>query len=202
MNSSDILTLQGSDALVVVDIQYDFIPGGTLSVTGGDLVIEPLNHAITVFHDRNLPIFFTRDWHPSHHCSFEENNGSWPPHCVQGTKGAEFVSTLFMPDDAVIISKGAHLEYDQYSTAFGVDDQGRTLESILHGLDVKRVFIGGLATDYCVLNSVTDLKKEGFDVFVLRDGSAAVNVHPGDEQRALETMKELGASLITTKMIG
>jgi len=202
MNSANLLRLESLDALVVVDVQYDFIPGGSLSVTGGDLIIEPLNHVITVFHDRNLPIFFTRDWHPSHHCSFEENDGPWSPHCVQGTKGAEFVSTLFMPDDAVIISKGTHLEYDQYSTVFGVDDQGRTLGSILHALDVKRVFIGGLATDYCVLNSVTDLAKEGFDVFVLRDGSAAVNLHPGDEEKALETMTDMGAALITTKIIG
>ncbi len=175
------------DALVVVDVQNDFVTG-TLAVPGGAEVIEPLHRAAALFADRGLPVFATRDWHPPDHCSFAAQGGPWPVHCVAGTTGADHVPGLRLPAGTVPMLKATRPEADAYS-GFG----GTALASELHGRDVRRIFLGGLATDYCVLNTVRDAIAEGFDVVVLGDAIRAVDVHDGDGARAEAEMRSLGA---------
>jgi len=186
------ITLQKGDALLVVDIQYDFLPGGSLGVPDGDRVIPVLNNYITKFQDSNMPVYASRDWHPPDHSSFKQQGGPWPPHCVAGTPGAEFDSRLELPSNAVVISKATRIDKEAYSS---LDDTG--LDEKLKQQNIKRLFIGGLATDYCVLNTVKDGLALGYDVFVLLDGSKAINVLPGDERNAIDEMKSLGAIEIT-----
>ena len=180
------------DALIVVDVQQDFLPGGALGVPAGDEVIAPLNRAINMFERAGLPIFYSRDWHPANHISFKAQGGPWPRHCVAGTDGAAFAPTLRVPTTASIVSKATMAERDAYS-AF----QDTTLASQLRAAAVRRVFIGGLATDYCVKATVLDAKREGLDVKVLRDAIRAVEVQPGDGERALQEMQQSGAHLTT-----
>ncbi len=180
------------DALIVVDVQRDFLPGGALGVPAGDEVIAPLNRAVGVFERAGLPIFYSRDWHPANHISFKAQGGPWPRHCVAGTEGAAFAPTLRVTANANVISKATTAERDAYS-AF----QDTTLASQLRATGVRRVFVGGLATDYCVKATVLDAKREGFDVKVLRDAVRAVEVQPGDGQRALQEMQQSGAQLTT-----
>lgn len=183
------ITPHEGDALIVVDVQNDFLPGGNLAVSDGDAVIPVLNDYIDLFLSHGLPIFFTRDWHPEGHCSFQEKGGTWPPHCVIGTEGAEFAPALKVPVEADIVSKGSELERDAYSGF-----QGTNLAARLKELQVSRVFVGGLATDYCVLNTVKDGLKNGFHVVLLRDATRAVNLKPGDGEKAEQEMVELGAN--------
>ncbi|RRQ21005.1 nicotinamidase [Thiohalobacter thiocyanaticus] len=180
--------LQEGDALVIVDVQKDFLPGGSLAVSEGDAVVPVLNRYIGEFHQRGLPVYATRDWHPPDHCSFREQGGIWPPHCIAGTEGAEYAPGLRLPATAVTISKATTPEKDAYS---GFDDTD--LAARLHAVGVKRVFVGGLATDYCVLNTVRDALNEGFGVMLLRDAVRAVDVQPGDGDRAEREMESLGA---------
>ncbi len=187
-----MLELHAGDALIVVDVQNDFLPGGALAVPGGDEVVPVLNEYLKRFAAKNLPIFATRDWHPKDHCSFQAQGGPWPPHCIAGSRGAEFSPDLKLPKDTQIISKATEPKHEAYS---GFD--GTPLSALLQG--TKRLFIGGLAADYCVLNTVKDALRLGFEVFLLRDAVRAVNVHPGDEQKALDEMQRLGARFITLK---
>jgi len=189
------------DALIVVDVQNDFLPGGALGVPDGDRIIAPLNEVIRIFSRGALPLFFTRDWHPRDHCSFSENGGPWPAHCVQHTRGAEFSDMLTIPENAVIISKATSSGEEEYSTIQGRTAEGDFLEERLRHLEVRRLFIGGLATDYCVLNTVLDARALGFAVFVLTDAIQAVDVNPGDGERALHTMQDRGARLIRSEDI-
>lgn len=177
------------DALIVVDMQNDFLPGGSLAVPGGDAVIPVMNRYIMLFKERGLPIFFTRDWHPEGHCSFEEQGGTWPPHCIIGTEGAEFGPGLQVPPEATIISKGSEMARDAYSGFQGTD-----LAERLRRLDVSRVFVGGLALDYCVAHTVKDGLKNGFQVVLLRDATRPVNLEPDDGDKAEKEMLELGAN--------
>lgn len=183
-------TLQEGDALIIVDVQNDFLPGGSLAVPGGDQVVPPLNDLIEKAGRKNLPVFATRDWHPENHSSFEANGGPWPPHCVRETPGAEFSPDLRLPADAVVISKATTAEQDAYSGFEGTD-----LHDRLQELGARRLFIGGLATDYCVLNTVKDALKLGYQVFWLEGASRAVNVNPGDGQKAAGEMIRLGAEI-------
>jgi len=176
------------DALIVVDVQRDFLPGGSLPVPAGDEVVPVLNRYIALFLSRCLPVYATRDWHPSDHASFQAQGGPWPPHCVAGTSGAAFARGLKLPEGAVIISKGGSAQKDAYSGFDGTD-----LESRLRGQGVRRLFIGGLATDYCVLNTVKDAVKSGFTVMLLRDAVRAVDLQPDDGARAITEMVRLGA---------
>lgn len=181
------------DALVVTDVQNDFLPGGSLAVPGGDAVVAPLNRAIAVFHRRGLPIFATRDWHPPGHCSFREQGGPWPPHCVAGTAGAAFSPDLVLPPEAVVVSKATRLDRDAYSALEGTD-----LGERLHAAGVRRIFIGGLTTDYCILNTVLDARRDGFAVLVLEDAIRPVEVEPGDGERAVARIRAAGAELLAT----
>ncbi len=181
------------DAMIVVDVQNDFLPGGSLPVPQGDKVLPPLNRAIEKIHGKGLPLFFTRDWHPMNHCSFQSHGGLWPPHCIADTEGAAFAPGLKLPPDAILISKAGLPDQDAYSGFQGTD-----LDRLLRERRIKRLFVGGLATDYCVLNTVKDGLKLGYLVFLLFDAVRAVDVRPGDGERALEEMKKRGAVLIET----
>jgi nicotinamidase/pyrazinamidase len=182
------------DALVVVDVQRDFLPGGALGVPAGDEVVEPLNRAIQAFERAGLPVFYSRDWHPPDHCSFKAQGGPWPPHCVAGTAGAGFAPGLRLPLDPDVISKATTRERDAYS-AF----QGTALAQRLRAAGARRLFVGGLATDYCVKATVLDARAGGFDVELLGDAVRAVEVNAGDGERALREMQSSGAKLTTTR---
>jgi nicotinamidase/pyrazinamidase len=180
--------LEQGDALLVIDMQVDFLPGGALGVTNGHEVIAPINHLIELFREQGLPVFASRDWHPQDHCSFAAQGGPWPPHCVAGTPGAEFSAELALPDDAVIISKADTAPVDAYSAFAGTD-----LSNQLRAREVMRVTVCGLATDYCVLNTVTDAREEGFDTLIVPEAMRAVDVKPGDGTRAQDRMVARGA---------
>ncbi|MGA3297143.1 MAG: nicotinamidase [Candidatus Bathyarchaeia archaeon] len=176
--------------LIVVDVQNDFCPGGALAVKGGDQVVPILNQYIKMFTDAKAPIIFTRDWHPSDHSSFKSQGGSWPPHCIQNTEGAKFHSDLLVPPDGEIVSK-ADKQDEAYSFFKGTD-----LAQKLHQRGIRRLLVGGLATDYCVRETVLDGLKHGFEVYHLDDASRGVNVNPGDSERALSEMVDRGAKQI------
>lgn len=190
------MRLKTGDALIVVDVQRDFLPGGSLAVPDGDAVVPVLNEYLRRFSSAGLLTIATRDWHPADHCSFVAQGGTWPAHCVQDSPGAQFADALRLPDDALLISKATTSKADAYSGFDGTD-----LASRLRDAKVKRVFVGGLATDYCVLATVRDAILAGFEVFVLRDAVRAVNVEPGDGKKALDEMGALGASLIELRAL-
>ena len=183
-------------ALLVVDVQRDFCPGGALAVEGGDEVVPGINKLVGAFERRGLPIFFTRDWHPPNHVSFRQRGGPWPPHCVQGTAGAEFHPSLRIPTSAVVVSKGDDPEKEAYS-GFEGSDLGTRLQS----LEVKEVFIAGLTTDYCVKQSSLDARRLGLRVDVLTDCTRAVDVRPGDGKRALSAMEKAGVQLTDSNAV-
>ena len=184
--------LSKTDALIVVDVQKDFCPGGALAVPLGDKVVPAVNGYIDKFTAKSLPVFATRDWHPKNHISFKAYGGIWPVHCVKETDGAKFHPDLRLPASAVIISKATRAGKEAYSGF-----QGTRLKSMLRRLRVKRLFIGGLATDYCVKNTVLDALVSGFTVFFLMDASRGVDVKPQDSEKAVEQMLGAGASGIT-----
>ena len=190
---SEKIPLRDGDALLVVDVQNDFLPGGNLAVANGDAVIGPLNRCIEIFHPRGLPIYATRDWHPADHCSFQAQGGPWPVHCVAGSHGAEFASDLGLPAFAMPVSKATEKDRDAYS---GFD--GTNLDFQLKMYGTKRIFVGGLATDYCVLATVRDALKLGFEVYLLTDAIRAVDAHQGDGEKAMAEMVALGAIPITS----
>ena len=185
------MRLRKGDALIVVDVQRDFLPGGSLGVPDGDAVVPVINAYAEKFTSAQLPVAATRDWHPADHCSFAAQGGPWPPHCVRDTAGAEFADGLRLPARVSLISKATRSEADAYS---GFD--GTELAARLREAGVRRVFVGGLATDYCVLATVRDALAAGFEVAVLTDAVRAVNVDPGDGDKALAEMRELGASFV------
>ena len=187
----DRLHLQPGDVLLVTDIQNDFLPGGSLAVAGGDEVVPVLNRYIDAFVAKGLPVYATRDWHPEGHCSFHAQGGPWPVHCVAGTHGAAFAATLMLPPDTTLISKATSPDQEAYSSFQGTD-----LDSRLRAAGIHRVFIGGLATDYCVLNTVRDARRLGYAVVLLTDVIQAVDVQPGDGRRAEAEMVGLGAQCI------
>lgn len=185
------IRLQAGDVLIVVDVQRDFLPGGALGVPGGDEVVPVLNRYVARFAAQRLPVVFTRDWHPPAHCSFRAQGGPWPPHCIAGTAGAEFAPGLMLPANAEIVSKATTAAADAYS---GFDHTG--LADRLHAGGVHSLFIGGLATDYCVQLTTRDGLAAGFCVFVLGDAIRAVEVQPGDGERAIAAMLAGGARVI------
>jgi nicotinamidase/pyrazinamidase len=188
--------LQRGDALLVTDIQNDFLPGGALGIDGADAVVPVLAAYIDRFESRSLPIFLTRDWHPPDHCSFREQGGPWPPHCVAGTLGSLPPRTFSYPLSAVLIYKAIDRDQEAYS-AF----HGTALDRHLRAGGIARLFVGGLATDYCVLHTVRDARSLGYTVCLLLDGVRAVNVKPGDGRRATDDMLRLGTSPITLEEV-
>jgi len=189
--------LEQGDALLVIDLQYDFLPGGALGVPDGHEVIAPINHLIELFAAAGLPIVASRDWHPQDHCSFGEQGGPWPPHCMAGTPGADFAAELALPDDTIIVSKAHTSEADAYSAFGGTDLAGQLRER-----GVERVTVCGLATDYCVLETVTDALEEGFDTIIVPEAMRAVDVNPGDGTRAMDRMVARGAVPVRLGEVG
>ena len=185
-----------SAALLVIDVQNDFCPGGALGVAEGDRVIAPLNRYIERFAEAGLPVFATRDWHPVKTAHFKAFGGVWPVHCVQGSYGAEFHRALKFGGEAVVCSKGMAADSDSYSGFDAVDAAGMKLLDRLKEAGVKRIYIGGLATDYCVKQTVLDARKSGFEVAVLKDAISGVEIKAGDSARALEEMVEAGAEMV------
>ena len=177
-------------ALIVVDVQNDFCPGGTLAVAHGDEVVEPLNQLIDEFLERGDPVYKSRDWHPPTTKHFTAHGGTWPVHCVQNTKGAEFHPALREDPRINVVSKGIG-DSDGYS-AFDETD----LASRLKEQGVEEVVVGGLATDYCVKHTVLDALKNGFKVKAVEDAMRAVELQPGDSDRAIEEMRAAGAEMV------
>jgi nicotinamidase/pyrazinamidase len=186
------LKLGSKDALIIADIQMDFLPGGALPVFEGDQVIPVLNEYVKIFRKTNAKIIASRDWHPANHMSFKAQGGPWPLHCVQETEGAKFHPDLKLPKGTEIVLKAT----DPNKEAYSVFD-GTGLADKLKSQGVTRVFVGGLATDYCIVNTVLDARKLGLDVVVLLDGSRGINVNPGDVDRAMDAMMKSGAEPIT-----
>jgi nicotinamidase/pyrazinamidase len=196
-SSAQKVRISPGDALIVVDVQNDFLPGGSLAVPDGDAVVPVLNRYLAEFAARELPVYATRDWHPPNHCSFKAQGGPWPPHCVAETHGAQFAAGLKFPSGALIISKATKPDKDAYSGFEETD-----LDRLLRVQNVKRVFIGGLATDYCVLNTARDACRLDYDVYLLSDAIRAVNVKSDNGRKAEAEMQRLGAKPITLAAFG
>jgi len=187
-------TLSNNDALLITDIQNDFLPGGALPVSDGDQVIPILNEYARHFIRTGAHVLASRDWHPPNHMSFKAQGGSWPPHCVQNTEGAMFHKDLRLPEDTRVISKATNPQKEAYSAFDGTE-----LANELRMLGVKRFFVGGLATDYCVLNTVLDSLKLGFKTIILMDAVRGINVRPRDVDRAVAAMVKAGAEQAVTE---
>ena len=182
-----------STALVLVGLQNDFLPGGVLGIPTGDEVLPVVNRFIAEFSRAALPIVAIRDWHPSAHCSFTEQGGRWPVHCVAETPGARFHPELRIPSDATIIPINTGTDEDELS---GFHETG--LADRLRALDVGKIVICGLATDYFVKATALDGRTEGFEVAVVQDGIRGVEEHPGDSLVALREMELAGVGIATS----
>jgi len=189
-------------ALIIVDVQNDFCPGGSLPVPDGDKVVEPLNKVVQLFESEGLPIFATCDWHPERTRHFAAYGGKWPPHCIKNTTGAKFHKDLDI-DSAEILLKGTGEDENEksYSGFGGTNFAGRSLDYLLNVEDARKLFIGGLATDYCVKATVLDALKLGFEVYLLKDACRAVNIKPDDGKKAIAEMKKAGAVIASVKKV-
>lgn len=190
MNAQRTYEIRPDDALVIVDVQHDFLPGGALGVAEGERIFDPIDELAPRF----PRVYATRDWHPADHSSYAQYGGPWPVHCVAGTHGAAFDPRLNLENVDVVVDKGTDRETDGYS-GFAAT----SLESDLREHGVNRVFVCGLATDYCVKATALDAKAAGFDVVVIEDAAAAVNVQPGDEERALDELRESGVAVARSR---
>ncbi|MHA1680486.1 MAG: bifunctional nicotinamidase/pyrazinamidase [Promethearchaeota archaeon] len=197
---------RNGDALIVIDMQYDFLPGGALPVDQGDTIIPGINELIDLFHNKNLPVIFTQDWHPENHASFASRHGKqpydpvddpagligpvlWPDHCIQGERGAMLHDDLHVDKGIAIIRKGYHRAIDSYSAFLENDKITKTgLKGFLEGIGVRRVFVCGLALDYCVYNTAIDARMLGFEVMFVLDLAMAVGTPEGILSESLSTM--------------
>jgi nicotinamidase/pyrazinamidase len=184
-----------STALVVVDVQRDFCPGGALAAEGGERILPALNRHLAEALAGGLTIYATRDWHPETTSHFQAYGGEWPPHCVQGTAGAEFHPGLNLPAGAVVVSKGMDPDHPGYSAFDGQTPSGNAFADDLRARGIDRLLVAGIATDYCVRQTVLDARHAGFAVSVLLDAVTGIDAHPGDVTRALEVMAAAGATL-------
>jgi nicotinamidase/pyrazinamidase len=181
------------DALLLVDPQVDFCPGGSLGVADGDRVMPILSDWAAAASAAHAPIFVGRDWHPPHTTHFKEFGGVWPPHCVMHTHGAEFHPDLHLPAEVTVVSKGMGEAEDAYSAFQARDEVGTPLRTLLERRGVRHLYIAGLATDYCVRSSALDALTHGYRVTLIREGMRAVNLQPDDGERALQEMQSAGA---------
>jgi nicotinamidase/pyrazinamidase len=184
------------DSLLIVDYQKDFCVGGALPVEGGDAIAATLNDYVELFRSAGAPIYATRDWHPPKHVSFKDQGGMWPSHCVQDAEGAEFHDALSLPEGVRVISKGTDPLREAYS---GFD--GTELDDDMKKEGVRRVFVGGLATEYCVKSTVLDALRIGFETVLLTDAIRAVNLEPDDGERAIQEMIGRGAEEASLKLL-
>ncbi len=181
---------QPHDALLVVDPQIDFFPGGALAVPDGDAILPSVNRSLREFVGAGLPVFVTRDWHPSDHCSFTAQGGPWPAHCVKGTAGAELHPELELPPIFTVVQKATTSDHEAYS-----DFEGTGLDERLHALGVERVVVCGLALEYCVRAACIDAIAAGFKAVLLIDGTRPVEVEPGDGERTLDELRAAGVEI-------
>jgi len=188
-------------ALLIVDVQNDFCPGGALAVPQGDKIVPVLNKYIKIFSRNKLPIFASRDWHPVRTAHFKDFGGVWPVHCIQNTNGAAFHPKLKIPKQAIFLYKGMDPEKDSYSVFQAEDLRGLNFFKILKLQGTKELYIAGLATDYCVKFSVLDGLKQGFKVRLLTDAIKGVDLKPGDSEKAIKEMVKRGAKKTTLKSI-
>ena len=191
------LKILEESALIVVDVQNDFCPGGALPVPEGDKVVSVINKYIEKFELRGSLVIATRDWHPKNHISFRSQGGIWPEHCVQNTRGAEFHPSLRLPKKVIVISKTDKPDKEAYSGFQGTD-----LDTILRENTIRELFIGGLATDYCVKNTVLDGLTKGYKVYLLVDAIKGVEANLGDSEKAIKEMISRGVIKIYIKDFG
>lgn len=184
-------------ALLIVDLQNDFCPGGGLPVPEGDKVVPVLNRYIELFTGRGLPIFASRDWHPPSTSHFRDFGGIWPVHCVRETEGARFHPELRLPDDAIVVSKGMDPSRDDYSAFQALTEEGVPFPVVLKEMGINSLFVGGLATDYCVRESVMEGLRHGLSMTLLEDASRGVDLTAGDSVRAVDEMVRAGARRAT-----
>src|SRR5919108_3329636 len=187
------MALQPGDALLIVDVQNDFCPGGSLPVPEGDRVVPVLNRYIEIFGEGGLPVFASRDWHPPETSHFRDYGGIWPVHCVQESEGARFHAELRLPDGAIVVSKGMDPTRDDYSAFQAATEDGVSFPDILRQHGIRKLYVGGLATDYCVKESVLEGLRRGLSVVLLEDAVRGVDLNPGDSARAVEEMLRAGA---------
>jgi len=184
-----------SDALIVTDVQRDFCPGGALAVKGGDEIIPIINKLIPKFEH----VVYTRDWHPADHISFSNTpefvDKSWPVHCLADSPGAQFHPDLNVPEGAWLVNKGTHPEREAYSAFEGTD-----LAKELERRGIERVFICGLATDYCIKNTALDALRRGFQTIVLVDAIRGVDVPPGSAEEAVDDMRSSGVRITESEV--
>jgi len=180
-------------ALLIADIQNDFCPDGALGVPEGDKIIPAINKYIGYFSKNKFPVFISRDWHPKKTKHFKQFGGTWPVHCVMHTKGAEFHPKLKLPKEAIILSKGMSPDKNSYSVFQAEDSNGMSFPNLLKIFGIQELFVGGLATDYCVNSTVTDALMNGFKVKLLMDAIKGINLRPRDSEEAIEEMVKLGA---------
>ncbi len=191
-----------AEALLIVDVQNDFCPGGALGVSGGDEIIPIINRYMDIFRARGAVVIASRDWHPPVTSHFREYGGIWPAHCVAGTSGAMFHGDMLLPEGCLVFSKGMDPEQDDYSALAARNGEGVPLADFLRKEGIGRVYICGLATDYCVRQTALEGLKQGLAVTVLSDAVRGVDLNPGDSRRALAEMKEAGARLASIDEIG
>lgn len=185
------------DALLVVDVQNDFCAGGSLGVPASPHIIDIVNEYLHQLGRRGAHLVASRDWHPPVTKHFQEYGGPWPVHCIQGTTGAEFHPELRLPPQTVIVSKGQDPGEDSYSAFQARSEDGRLLADYLREAGVRRLYVGGLATDYCVRFSVLDALNSDLNAVLLLDASRGVDLQPGDSEKALAEMVGAGAQVIT-----
>jgi nicotinamidase/pyrazinamidase len=183
-------------ALLVVDMQKDFCPGGALAVPGADRIVPSLNRYLADARARDMPVYASRDWHPPVTSHFKEFGGEWPPHCVQDSEGARFHADLRLPSDAIVIAKGDDPSAAGYSAFEGHTADGATLLGDLQHRHVTRLYVSGVATDYCVRATALDALRNGFDVRILSDAIAGIDLDPGDVDRALGELTQAGARMV------
>ncbi len=178
------------DALVIVDVQNDFCPDGALPIEQGNEIVPVLNRWIAAAVARHVPIYVSRDWHPAGHISFKEQGGPWPPHCIQDSQGARFAPGLRLPESVTKITKGVRFDQDQNSI---FDATGLACELRLRG--IRRLWVGGLAEDVCVLASVLDARRNDFEVVLIQNATRPVTVEGGEKAR--QQMHKLGVRIET-----
>ncbi|NLD72318.1 MAG: nicotinamidase [Chloroflexi bacterium] len=190
--------MERDSALLVVDMQNCFLPGGSLAVAEGDEVIPVINRYIELFQGAGRPVFASRDWHPEETTHFEK----WPQHCVQNTRSAEFHPDLALPPDATVVSKGMDPQEDAYSAFQAVDQEGRLLGDSLRARGIRHLYVSGLALDYCVRYSALDAARNGLQVTLLIDATRAVNAEIHDAETAIEDLVRSGVRLATIETVG
>jgi nicotinamidase/pyrazinamidase len=181
-------SLKHGDALIVVDVQKDFCPGGALPIEDGDRIVPVINRWIAAAVAKGVSVYASRDWHPVGHISFKERGGPWPPHCIQDGDGARFHPDLALPDSTIVVTKGVRFDQDQ-SSAF--DQTG--LAAQLRRDGIRRLWVAGLAEDVCVLATVLDGCREEFEIFLIKKGTCPISVEGGEQAR--RQMQAAGAHI-------